>query len=235
MDQAEIDLSHTSALGNTLNALRAAVLRANDGIISTAGVMVGVAGASAAVSDSALLITGVATLVAGAISMAAGEYVSVSTQRDSEQAALNEEAQHLAHYPRQELEQLAQILQHQGVSRELALQAAQQMMAQDALGAHAKLELGIDPKDLTSPWRAAWASLASFALGALVPLAAVLLTPRAQAVPVTFAAVLLALAGTGWASSKLGGAPHGPATVRNVLGGALAMGVTWLVGRWLGA
>ena len=105
----------------------------------------------------------------------------------------------------------------------------------DALGAHAKLEWGIDPNDLTSPWRAALASLVSFALGALVPLAAVLLTPRAQAVPVTFVAVLLALAATGWGSAKLGGAPRGPATARNVLGGALAMGVTWLVGRWFGA
>ena len=231
----EPDLTHQSALGNTLNALRAAVLGANDGIISTAGVVVGVAGAGAAVSDSALLITGVATLVAGAISMAAGEYVSVSTQRDSEQAALREEAQHLARFPKHELAQLAQILQNEGVAPDVALQAAQQMMARDALGAHAKLELGIDPSDLTSPWRAALASLVSFSLGALVPLAAVLLTPRAQAVPVTFVAVLLALTATGWGSAKLGGAPRGLATARNVLGGALAMGVTWLVGRWFGA
>jgi VIT1/CCC1 family predicted Fe2+/Mn2+ transporter len=229
------DLSHSSSLGNALNALRAAVLGANDGIISTAGVVVGVAGAGAAISDSALLITGVATLVAGAISMAAGEYVSVSTQRDTEQAALHEEARHLAQYPKHELAQLAQILQSNGVSPELAVQAAEQMMAQDALGAHAKLELGINPGELTNPWHAAWASMLSFSLGALVPLAAVLLTPRAQAVPVTFAAVLAALAATGWGSAKLGGAPRGPATVRNVVGGVLAMGVTWLVGRWFGA
>ena len=228
-----LDQGHGAALSNRLNWLRAAVLGANDGVLSTAGLVLGVAGANA--SASALLAAGVAGLVAGALSMAAGEYVSVSTQRDTEKAAVHQEKTELATLPEAELRELTAMLQHKGLQPATARQAALEMTQHDALAAHAELELGIRPGQYTNPWHAAWASAVSFAVGALVPLLTVLLSPSAWAVPVTAAAVLLALVATGLTSAHLGGAPRVRAALRNVVGGLLAMGVTYAIGRVVGA
>ena len=217
---------------NRLNWLRAGVLGANDGIVSTAGIVVGVAGASS--DRTTILVAGVAGLVAGALSMATAEYVSVAGSRDSEQALLRKEAAELLDEPEEELAELAGIYVEKGLDEDLALQVAVQLTAHDALGAHAEAELGIDPDDLTNPWHAAWASLVSFSLGALLPLVTILLVVADLRVAVTFAAVTVALAATGVLSARLGGAPVRRAVVRNVFGGALAMAVTYAVGSLLG-
>ena len=220
------------ALADRLNWLRAAVLGANDGVVSTAGLVLGVAGAST--SFGALLTAGVAGLVSGALSMAAGEYVSVSTQRDTEKAAVRLEKQELQQLPEAELHELAVLLRQKGMSAGTAMQAAREMTAHDALKAHAEIELGIQPGQYTNPWQAAGASAVSFAVGALVPLLSVLLAPQAWIVPVTVLAVILALLITGISSAHLGGAPRLRAAVRNVLGGVLAMGVTYGIGTLVG-
>ncbi len=220
------------AMSERLNWLRAGVLGANDGIVSTAGLVLGVAGASA--SHMALLAAGVAGLVSGALSMAVGEYVSVSTQRDTEKAAVALEKEELAILPDQELRELTQMLQHKGISREVARQAAQDMTQHDALAAHAEIELGVKPGAYTNPWRAAGASALAFSIGALVPLLCVGLIPLQWAVPVTVVAVALALLLTGWASAALGRAPVLPAILRNVTGGVLAMAVTYGIGLLVG-
>ncbi|MCG7206150.1 VIT1/CCC1 transporter family protein [Streptomyces arenae] len=225
--------AHGGALGSRLNWLRAAVLGANDGIVSTAGIVVGVAGATA--DRNALLTAGLAGLLAGSMSMAAGEYVSVSTQRDSELAALAQEKRELKEQPEEELEELTELLERRGLSREVAREAAVQLTERDALRAHARVELGIDPDELTSPWNAALASFLAFTVGALLPLLAIVLPPSAWRLPVTVGSVLAALVLTGWASARLGAAAPGPAVLRNVLGGALAMAVTYAAGSLLGA
>ncbi|MFC4033707.1 VIT family protein [Streptomyces polygonati] len=224
---------HHNGLGTRLNWLRAGVLGANDGVVSTAGLVVGVAGATD--SRSVLLTAGLAGLLAGSLSMAAGEYVSVSTQRDSEQAALALERDELATTPQAELDELAGLLQNQGISQELAREVAEQLTARDALAAHARVELGIDPYELANPWHAAWASFISFTAGALLPLLAIVLPPHAWRLPVTVVSVLVALTGCGWGSARLGGAPARPAIIRNAAGGAIAMAVTYAVGALLGA
>ena len=220
------DEPHRDGLNNRLNWVRAGVLGANDGIVSTAGIVVGVAGATAARSN--IVVAGIAGLVAGAMSMAAGEYVSVSTQRDSERALLEKERLELLETPDEELRELAGIYAGKGLSEELALEVATALTAHDALGAHAEAELGIDPDDLTSPWAAAFASMVSFTVGALLPLLTILL-PAAVRVPVTFGAVAVALAGTGYLSATLAYGPTGRAVVRNVLGGVFAMLVTFAI------
>ncbi|MDO9457890.1 VIT family protein [Nocardioides sp.] len=225
-------VEHRDGIGRRLNWLRAAVLGANDGIVSTAGIVVGVAGATS--ERSAILVAGVAGLVAGAMSMAAGEYVSVSTQRDSERALLRKEEQELRDDPEDELAELAGLYVDRGLDDELALEVARQLTAKDALGAHAEVELGIDPDDLTSPWRAALASMLSFTLGAVLPLLTITLVADAARVAVTVAAVAVALALTGFASARLGFAPAGRAVARNVAGGLFAMGATYAVGAALG-
>ena len=154
---------HGAGLGARLNWLRAGVLGANDGLVSTAGVVVGVAGATATVST--ILTAGIAALVAGALSMAGGEYVSVSTQRDTEEAAIARERKELATIPEEEEAELARLYQGRGLSEELARQVAKELTAGDALRAHAEAELHIDPDELTDPWQAAIASLISFAVG----------------------------------------------------------------------
>ncbi|MDO5738999.1 MAG: VIT family protein [Ornithinimicrobium sp.] len=222
----------SSATASRLNWLRAGVLGANDGIISTAGVVIGVAAATP--ERTAILVAGLATLAAGAMSMAVGEYVSVSTQRDSERAMLEKERRELEDFPEEELEELAGIYRAKGISDELAHQVATQLTAHDALAAHAEAELKIDPDELTNPWHAAWASMVAFTLGAILPLAAILLTPIAFHVVVTVSAVLLALALTGVISAYLGGSATTPAVVRVVLGGALAMAITWVIGTLVG-
>ncbi len=225
------DEPHTDGLNNRLSWVRAGVLGANDGIVSTAGIVVGVAGATAA--RSSIVVAGIAGLVAGAMSMAAGEYVSVSTQRDSERALLDKERRELAEDPEHELAELAGIYAGKGLSEDLALQVAEQLTAHDALGAHAEAELGIDPDDLTSPWAAAFASMVSFTVGALLPLLTILL-PAGTRIPVTFVAVAVALAGTGFLSANLSFGPTRRAVLRNVLGGVFAMLITFAIGSLVG-
>ncbi|WP_406509201.1 VIT family protein [Streptomyces sp. NBC_00212] len=227
------DEAHNGALGSRLNWLRAAVLGANDGIVSTAGLVVGVAGATD--DRSALLTAGLAGLLAGSMSMAAGEYVSVSTQRDSEKAALATERRELKEFPEAELAELTGLLADRGLSEEVAREAALQLTERDALRAHARVELGIDPDELTNPWHAAWASFFAFTAGALLPLLAIVLPPASVRLYVTVGSVLAALALTGWWSARLGAAPVSRAILRNVGGGAVAMGVTYGAGVLLGA
>lgn len=215
-----------------LNWLRAGVLGANDGIISTAGVVIGVAAATPA--RTPILIAGLASLAAGAMSMAAGEYVSVSTQRDSERALLDKERRELAEMPEEELAELAGIYRDKGLSEDIAHEVARQLTEYDALAAHAEAELRIDPDELTNPWHAAWASMLAFTIGAILPLVAILVPPQQWQVLVTVVAVLVALALTGAISAHLGGSAKAPAIVRVVLGGALAMGITWLIGTLVG-
>lgn len=220
-------------LSSRLNWLRAGVLGANDGIVSVAGIVAGVAGAT--ISRNNIAIAGIAGLVAGALSMAAGEYVSVSTQRDSERAMLRKEKQELHELPDEELEELTQIYQTKGLRRELAAEVAAELTAHDALGAHAEAELRINPDDLTNPWHAAGASFLAFTVGALIPLIAILLPTSGLRVPMCFVAVAIALVVTGAVSAKLGEAPTRPAVIRNVLGGMLAMAITYGVGSLVGA
>ncbi|MEU7383451.1 MULTISPECIES: VIT family protein [unclassified Streptomyces] len=224
---------HGGALGARLNWLRASVLGANDGIVSTAGLVVGVAGATD--SRSALLTAGLAGLLAGSMSMAAGEYVSVSTQRDSEMAALALERRELREQPEAELRELTDLLQARGLTRDVAREAAEQLTERDALRAHASVELGINPDELTNPWHAAGASFLAFTVGALLPLLAIVLPPAAWRLGVTVVSVLAALVLTGWSSARLGAAAPGRAVLRNVAGGALAMAVTYVAGTLLGA
>jgi VIT1/CCC1 family predicted Fe2+/Mn2+ transporter len=220
-------------LSGRLNWLRAGVLGANDGVVSTASLVLGVAAATT--STTAIVTAGLAGMFAGALSMASGEYVSVSSQRDSEQAILAREKKELTQTAEAELVELAGIYQAKGLTPGLAQQVAEQLTAHDALAAHAEAELGIDPEGLANPWQAAIASFISFTVGALLPLLAIALVPSVARVPVTVVAVLLALVATGATSARLGKAPPGRAVLRNVLGGAVAMGVTYGIGSLAGA
>jgi VIT1/CCC1 family predicted Fe2+/Mn2+ transporter len=212
--------------------LRAAVLGANDGIVSTASLIVGVAAASAATSD--VLVAGVAGLVAGAMSMAAGEYVSVSSQSDTEQADLSRERAELASQPEIERKELARIYIHRGVSPHLAHQVAEQLMARDALGAHARDELGISEVTTARPIQAALTSAATFGVGAAMPLAMVLLMPRSALVVGVSVASLLFLALLGAIGARAGGANVLKATLRVTFWGALAMALTAGIGAVFG-
>lgn len=215
-----------------MNWLRAGVLGANDGIVSTAGLVVGVAAATT--SSSAIFTAGIAGLTAGAISMAVGEYVSVSTQRDSERALLAKERKELTDEPDYELAELADIYRAKGLSPETAHKVAEELTAHDAFRAHAEAELGLDPHALTNPWQAAGSSAIAFTLGALLPLLAIILPPTTARIPVTFASVLVALAITGSVSARLGGSNRARAVLRVVIGGALAMAVTYGIGQLAG-
>jgi len=227
------DEPHKAGLHARLNWLRAGVLGANDGIISTAGLVVGVA---AATSDrKAILIAGVSALVAGAVSMALGEYVSVSSQRDTERALIAKEKRELAEDPEAELAELAGIYQQKGLSREVAGLVAAELTARDALAAHVDAELGLDPNERVNPWHAALASAIAFTLGAALPLLAVVLAPPGARIGVTFASVILALTVTGSISARLGDARPMRAVSRLLVGGAAAMAVTWAVGALFGA
>ncbi|MFC9518832.1 VIT family protein [Nocardiaceae bacterium NPDC056970] len=223
---------HLGSLSSRLNWLRAGVLGANDGIVSVAGLVVGVA---AATTDRGPILTaGLAGLAAGAVSMALGEYVSVSTQRDTERALLAKEKLELSTIPDAELEELASLYEAKGLSPETARKVAEELTEHDAFAAHAEAELGIDPDELTNPWQAAGASAISFTVGAILPMLAILLPPATARIPVTFAAVLIALAITGSLSARLGGARRSRAVLRVVAGGALAMVVTYGIGQLLG-
>ncbi|HJE57318.1 MAG TPA: VIT family protein [Nocardiopsis listeri] len=218
-------------LGSLLNGLRAAVLGANDGIVSTAGLVVGVAGATP--HREALLVAGVAGTLAGALSMAAGEYVSVSTQRDTERAAIAHERRELIEDPEGELAELAGMYRARGLSEELAEKVAEELTEHDVLRAHVEVELGLN-RYRTDPWQAAFASMFSFLFGALIPLSAMLLSADAWRLPVTVVAVLVATGLLGAVSARMGRALPLRAAVRCVLGGSFAMALTYLVGSLLG-
>ncbi|MFC9766754.1 VIT family protein [Rhodococcus jostii] len=227
------DEPHAPSLASRLNWLRAGVLGANDGIVSTAGLVVGVAAATT--ERSAIFTAGFAGLAAGAVSMALGEYVSVSTQRDTERALLSKERRELTETPDAEFEELVAMYEAKGLSVDTARTVARELTDHDAFAAHVDVELGIDPDDLTNPWQAAGSSALSFTLGALIPLLAILLPPVHLRIPVAFVAVLVALALTGAVSAALGGAQRTRAVLRVVLGGALAMIVTYGIGQLVGA
>ena len=223
---------HLSGASSRLNWLRAAVLGANDGIVSVASIVVGVAAASDITSF--ILTAGVAGLSAGALSMATGEYVSVSTQRDTEKALLEKERRELLEEPEAELAELTHIYQQKGLSLNTAELVAKELTAHDAFAAHVDAELGIDPNDLTNPWHAALASAGAFISGGIIPLIAVIFAPTALRMPVTFLAVLIALAITGSLSAQAGGANKTVATLRVIAGGIVAMAVTFGVGKIFG-
>jgi VIT1/CCC1 family predicted Fe2+/Mn2+ transporter len=215
-----------------LNWLRAGVLGANDGIVSTAGLVMGVAGATT--DSNAILIAGVAGLVAGSISMAGGEYTSVSAQKDSEKAALNKERIELAENPEMELRELSWFYQQKGLSGELADKVALELTAKDALKAHAEAELGIDSEQHASPGQAAISSFVAFAGGSLLPLLAVTGPWVGIRIQVTVAAVIASLAITGYVGAKIGGAKSGKAILRNVVVSLLTMGITYAIGQFVG-
>ncbi len=223
---------HAQGSGTQLNWLRAAVLGANDGVVSVASIVVGVAAASE--SAGFILTAGVAGLVAGALSMAVGEYVSVSTQRDTERALLEKERLELLNSPEAELEELATLYKAKGLSDETAHVVARELTAHDAFAAHAEVELHIDPNDLTNPWHAAFASAAAFLSGAIIPLIAIVLPPASIRISITFISVLLVLILTGTLSAYAGGANKTKATLRVVLGGIVAMVVTFGIGKIFG-
>jgi VIT1/CCC1 family predicted Fe2+/Mn2+ transporter len=231
-DAQHPDEPHGSGIASRLNWLRAGVLGANDGIVSVAAIVVGVAGAIPALAP--ILTAGAAGLVGGAISMALGEYVSVSSQRDSQRALIAKETRELREMPDEELEELAGIYAAKGMSAETARQVAIELTAHDALAAHLEAELGIREEDVVSPWQAAGASAASFVIGALLPLAAILLLPEPVRIPLTFVVVLAALAATGALSAWIGGTGWLRPTLRIVLGGGAALGATFLIGTLLG-
>jgi VIT1/CCC1 family predicted Fe2+/Mn2+ transporter len=224
-----VERHHTHRLG----WLRAAVLGANDGIISTASLVVGVAAASATPHN--VLLTGVAGLVAGAMSMATGEYVSVSSQADSEQADLAREQEELRTDPIAEQQELADIYVARGLAPALALQVAQQLMAHDALGTHAREELGISEAITANPVQAALASAASFMVGAALPLAVILLAPAAGLAWTVSVTALLFLAALGALAAYVGGSGMLRAAARVTFWGALAMGLTAAVGHFFSA
>ena len=225
--QSERHLSHRS------NWLRAAVLGANDGIVSTSSLVLGVAASGA--SSSAILTAGVAGLVAGALSMAAGEFVSVSSQRDSERADLHLEQRELIEDPEAELGELARIYEKRGVPPELARQVAVALTERDALAAHARDELGLEQERRARPLQASWASALSFSAGAVLPVLAVAITPAAARVVVCVAVTLLALALLGALGARLGGGDQRRAIARVVGWGAVAMAVTAGIGALVGA
>ena len=220
------------ASNSTLNWLRAAVLGANDGIVSVSSIILGVAGATSA--RHTIFIAGLAGLVAGAFSMAVGEYVSVSSQRDTERAFIAKEKRRLREHPEHELEGLAKVYMQKGVSEKTARQIAKELTAKDPLAAHLEAELQIDEEDLNNPVHAALASMISFTVGGLIPLVAVLVASRSWRVGVTFVAVLIALCITGYLSATVGNASRRKAIIRVVLGGAIAMAATYFIGHLFG-
>lgn len=222
---------HTAGIAGRLNWLRAGVLGANDGIVSVAAIIVGVAGATNELAP--ILTAGTAALVGGAISMALGEYVSVSSQSDSEKALIAKERGELVDMPEQELDELTGLYEAKGITRATARKVAEELTAQDALAAHLSAELNIDREDLVSPWRAALASALAFTLGGVIPFAAMLLPPDLR-IPATFVVVLVALAVTGALGARLGDSPMLRPTIRIVVGGAAALGATFLIGTLLG-
>jgi VIT1/CCC1 family predicted Fe2+/Mn2+ transporter len=226
--------SHEQHRSHVGGWLRAAVLGANDGIVSIASLVLGVAAAEP--TTGGVLVAGMAGLVGGALSMAAGEYVSVSSQRDVELADLARERAELASAPEAEQDELVAIYVKKGLSEALATQVAAELVrAEEPLRVHAREELRLDPDELAAPGQAAIVSAISFAIGGALPLAVILVSPAALSVPLTLASGLAALAALGGWSARLGGAPLGRAVLRVLAGGALAMGLTYAIGTFFGA
>ena len=223
---------HDRNVAERLNWLRAGVLGANDGIVSVAAVVVGVA--SATTANLPIITAGAAAVIGGAISMALGEYVSVASAADSQRALIEKERAELRDTPEAELEELTGLYQAKGLKPETASQVARELTEKDALLAHLDAELNLDPDEVLSPWHAASASAIAFLTGAILPFVTAVFLPGPLKIPVTFVAVLLALAVTGALGAKLGGAPLLRPTLRVLIGGAAALVVTFAIGSWLG-
>ncbi|MGM1028679.1 MAG: VIT1/CCC1 transporter family protein [Actinomycetota bacterium] len=216
------------SMSSRLNWLRAGVLGANDGIVSTSALMVGVAAAGTSVAG--ILTAGVAALVAGAFSMAVGEYVSVSSQRDSERGAIRREQQLLVTNPEGQVDQLAHMYEERGLSPETAHLVAVELTATDPLRAHLDVEYKLDPEDLNDPWAAAVSSAVAFTLGSLVPLLAAVLSPTAWMPWSIVVATVAALLITGLVSARIGASGKRVAMFRVLIGGVIALAATWLIG-----
>jgi len=228
---------HDAASNGRLNWLRAGVLGANDGIVSIAALVVGIAAATPNVNI--IFLTGIAALFAGAVSMGLGEYVSVSSQRDSELAWINKEKRELEMFPEEELVELAELYEKEGLSPETARRVAAELTEKDALKAHLKIELNIDHEDLTNPVHAAISSILAFLAGAIIPLAAILITVgvglnTTLAIGITFVATIIALGLTGGIGAWIGGSPVPRSVIRVVIGGAIALGITYGIGLLFG-
>lgn len=230
-DKATFEV-HRDGIHSRLNWLRAGVLGANDGIVSIAALVVGVA---AATSDlGPIVIAGFAGIIAGSLSMALGEYVSVSSQRDSEAALIELERQELLDQPEIELQELADMYQAKGLSARTAQIVAKELTDHDAIGAHVEAELGIKQGSLTNPWHAAISSALAFLAGSILPMLAIVLPPADWRIPLTFVASLIALAITGALGAYLGRSKVLKPTIRVTVGGTVALGITWLIGSLLG-
>lgn len=231
MAQEKVLPSDTASNG-TLNKLRAAVLGANDGIVSISSVVMGVAGAGA--ESGVIFMAGLAALVAGALSMAVGEYVSVSSQSDAEEAFIRDEKAELSDDPEGELDELAREYMKQGVSEKTARLVAAELTKKDALRAHLRMHFGLDPDDINSPMQAAISSLIAFTVGGLIPFLTIVLVPAEFRIVATIVSVVLALFVVGYMSAKVGGASRGRAMVRVLFGGIAAMVLTYYVGVLFG-
>ncbi len=232
-DNTKYDLPSDQADNSKLNKLRAAVLGANDGIVSISSVVMGVAGAT---SDSkAISIAGLAALIAGALSMAVGEYVSVSSQSDAEKAYIKLEKEDLRDNPEYELDELAREYMKHGVSKKTAHQVAAELTKKDALKAHLRMHFNIDPEDINNPWHAAVASFLAFTVGGIVPFLTIILFRPEWRIGATVVAVILCLLAVGYLSARAGNAHKGRAVARVVFGGVLAMAITYGVGVLFGA
>lgn len=232
MSSAQEFEPHRLNFAPRLNWLRAGILGANDGIVSIAALVVGVA---AATSDPGpILIAGTAGIIAGSLSMALGEFVSVSSQRDSEASLIKRERQELEEQPEAELQELAELYQQRGLSASTAALVAQELTEHDAVAAHLEAELGINELELTNPWHAAISSALAFLAGSILPMVAIVLGPESIRIPLTFAASLLALGITGGVGAYLGQSPILRPVFRVMSGGALALVISWGIGTALG-
>ena len=232
MSSAQEFEPHRLNFAPRLNWLRAGILGANDGIVSIAALVVGVA---AATSDPGpILIAGTAGIIAGSLSMALGEFVSVSSQRDSEASLIKRERQELEEHPEAELQELAELYQQRGLSASTAALVAQELTEHDAVAAHLEAELGINELELTNPWHAAISSALAFLAGSILPMVAIVLGPESIRIPLTFAASLLALGITGGVGAYLGQSPILRPVFRVMGGGALALVISWGIGTALG-
>ena len=220
-------------LGAKLNWLRAAVLGANDGVVSGAGITIGVAAVNPA-NLEAIMLAGVAGLLAGSTAMAMGEYVSVSSQRDTEEALIAKERHDLTHTPEEEFEELVEVYRGQGLSDGTARAVVQELTEHNPLAAHLRAEFGVHQDELTTPWHAAIASAVSFTAGFILPLACMLLAPAGLRIPLTVIVGLAGLFLTGWVSALISGSSVGRPILRNVIGGSAAMALTWGIGRLFG-
>jgi len=222
----------SSYIGQKLNWLRAAVLGGNDGIVSISAVVVGMAGATN--SLKLILTASVASLIAGALSMAVGEYISVSSQRDTEKALIEKERLQLQNNPEQELEELVLIYENEGLSKETARIVAKELTEHDVHAAHFHAELGINPNNLTNPWHAFYASAVAFLIGGTIPLITISISPESIRVPITFVTVFFVLTMIGFLSAEAGEAKKVNAIIRVVIGGLLAMLITFGIGEIFG-